>query len=163
MKKLVLGALLSLGFASTLFAEVDLISLATNGEFNEQSQGVKVLNDEEMSQVVGGAIVKHDITKQYGVVNNSGQNIYYTAYYKVELEAGDSAYFNLGSNYYAAVATTYNFQTNTITDKVVKINANNSNDVQTINLQSNVQGRITNYSAVRSWIQQDKINIKYFK
>ncbi|WP_300927032.1 hypothetical protein, partial [Helicobacter rodentium] len=86
-----------------------------------------------------------------------------TAYYKVELEAGDSAYFNLGSNYYAAVATTYNFQTNTITDEVVKINANNSNDVQTINLQSNVKGRITNYSAVRSWIQQDKINIKYFK
>lgn len=163
MKKLMLGALLSLGISSTLFAEVDLISLATNGEFNEQSKGVRVLNDEEMSKVVGGAIVRHDITKQYGVVNNSGQNIYYTAYYKVELEAGDSAYFNLGSNYYAAVATTYNFQTNTITDKVVKINANNSNDVQTINLQSNVQGRITNYSAVRSWIQQDKINIKYFK
>ncbi|WP_289684895.1 hypothetical protein [Helicobacter rodentium] len=164
MKKLILGFLLIFGISSTLFAEVDFIALATNGEFNEQSAGVKVLNDEEMRQVVGGgAYVKQDITKQYGVVNNSGQNIYYTAYYKVELEAGDSAYFNLGSNYYAAVATTYNFQTNTITDEVVKINANNSNDVQTINLQSNVKGRITNYSAVRSWIQQDKINIKYFK
>lgn len=163
MKKLILGALFSLGISSTLFAEVDLISLATNGEFNEQSKGVRVLNDEEMSKVVGGAYVSSNFIKHYGVVNNSGQNIYYTAYYKVELESGDSAYFNLGSNYYAAVATTYNFQTNTITDKVVKINVNNSSDVQTINLQSNVQGRITNYSAVRSWIQQDKINIKYFK
>lgn len=54
MKKLILGFLLSLGISSTLFAEVDFIALATNGEFNEQSAGVKALNDEEMRQVVGG-------------------------------------------------------------------------------------------------------------
>ncbi|RDU62296.1 hypothetical protein [Helicobacter ganmani] len=54
MKKLILGFLLIFGISSTLFAEVDFIALATNGEFNEQSAGVKVLNEEEMRQVVGG-------------------------------------------------------------------------------------------------------------
>lgn len=80
MKKLILGTLLSLGISSTLFAsEVDFIALATNGEFNEQSAGVKVLNDEEMSQVVGGAYlykiengrttVPEVVIHQYGITN----------------------------------------------------------------------------------------------
>ena len=55
MKKLILGFLLIFGISSTLFAEVDFIALVTNGEFNKQSAGVKVLNEEEMRQDVGGA------------------------------------------------------------------------------------------------------------
>ncbi|WP_297578100.1 hypothetical protein, partial [uncultured Helicobacter sp.] len=103
-----------------------------NGEFNEQSAGVKVLNEEEMRQVVGGAYLSGYIPKHYGVVNNLGQNIYYTAYYHLVLESGDTPYFNLGSNYYAAVATTYNFRTNSTSAEIVKINLNNSSDVQRI-------------------------------
>lgn len=42
------------GFANIAYSqEVDLISLATNGALNEQSEGVKVLSDEEMSEVKG--------------------------------------------------------------------------------------------------------------
>ncbi|WP_169734702.1 hypothetical protein [Helicobacter rodentium] len=52
-----------------------------------------------MSKVVGGAYLSGYIPKHYGVVNNLGQNIYYTAYYKVELEAGDSAYLLCSSCY----------------------------------------------------------------
>ncbi|WP_299384696.1 hypothetical protein [Helicobacter sp. UBA3407] len=163
MKKLILGFLLIFGISSTLFAEVDFIALATNGEFNEQSAGVKVLNEEEMSKVVGGAYAQQVIKKQYGVVDNFGNNIYYTAYYQVELEAGDSAYFNLGSDYYAAIAATYNFKTNKVTSEVVKINKYNSSNVKTLDFQNNVIDRIKNYNAVGSWIRQDKINIKYFK
>ncbi|WP_416860183.1 hypothetical protein [Helicobacter ganmani] len=74
MKKLILGFLLIFGISSTLFAEVDLISLATNGEFNEQSAGVKVLNDEEMRQVVGGATISpKTILNSYGVTNIQAQ------------------------------------------------------------------------------------------
>ena len=52
-----------------------------------------------MSKVVGGAYLSGYIPKHYGIVNNLGQNIYYTAYYKVELEAGDSAYLLCSSCY----------------------------------------------------------------
>ncbi|TLD81430.1 hypothetical protein LS70_007940, partial [Helicobacter sp. MIT 11-5569] len=55
MKKFILGFLFSLGISSTLFAEVDLIALATNGKVNENSLGVKALSDDEMQKVVGGA------------------------------------------------------------------------------------------------------------
>ena len=79
------------------------------------------------------------------------------------MEAGDSAYFNLGSDYYAAIAATYNFKTNKVTSEVVKINKYNSSTVKTLDFQNNVIDRIKNYNAVGSWIRQDKINIKYFK
>ncbi|WP_236096478.1 hypothetical protein, partial [Helicobacter sp. MIT 11-5569] len=125
-----------------------LIALATNGKVNENSLGVKALSDDEMQKVVGGAYLTGFIPKHYGVVDNSGRNIYYTAYYEVELRSVDSPYFNLGSNYYAAVATTYDFTTNRITDEVVKINRYNSSDVQRINFQDNVKDRIENYLEV---------------
>ncbi|WP_300673305.1 hypothetical protein [Helicobacter sp. UBA3407] len=163
MKKLILGFLLIFGISSTLFAEVDFIALATNGEFNEQSAGVKVLNEEEMSKVVGGAYLSGYIPKHYGVVNNLGQNIYYTAYYHLVLESGDTPYFNLGSNYYAAVATTYNFRTNSTSAEIVKINLNNSSDVQRIDNQNAVRSKIKSFDNVYSWIKADKVNIKYFK
>ena len=101
--------------------------------------------------------------KEYGVVDNFGNNIYYTAYYEVKLETGDSAYFNLGSDYYAAIATTYNFKTNKITSEVVKINKNNPSNVKTLDFQSNVMDRIKNRELVKVWIERDKANIKYFK
>ena len=162
MKKLLLTLSVIAGLLSNAFA-IDLISLATNGKSNENSLGVKTLNNQEMSEIVGGAYAQQVIRKQYGVVDNFGNNIYYTAYYEVRLETGDSAYFNLGSDYYAAIATTYNFKTNKITSEVVKINKNNPSNVKTLDFQNNVIGRIKNYKAVESWIKQDKINIKYFK
>ncbi|MBX7491025.1 hypothetical protein K4G58_05865 [Helicobacter sp. Faydin-H64] len=116
-----------------------------------------------MRKVVGGAYLSGRIPKDYGIVSNFGQNIYYTAYYEVELDARDSPYFNLGSNYYAAVATTYDFRTNRITTEVVKINNNNSSDVKTINFQNNVISKIKNFNQVRDWIKSDKSNIKYFR
>ncbi|MDE5603413.1 MAG: hypothetical protein K2I71_05805, partial [Helicobacter sp.] len=62
MKKLFLALGISLGLIS-LAQELDFIALATKGKFNEKSEGVRVLNDEEMSKVVGGALVhKYIIT-----------------------------------------------------------------------------------------------------
>ncbi|WP_300796294.1 bacteriocin [Helicobacter sp. UBA3407] len=85
MKKLILGTLLSLGLTSTLFAgEVDFIALATNGEFNEQSAGVKVLNEEEMKQVVGGAISYARTERKYGLYTNN--------YYLITEAIGSSLY-----------------------------------------------------------------------
>ena len=77
MKKLILGFLLIFGISSTLFAEVDCIALATNGEFNEQSAGVKVLNDEEMQEVKGGLIylgnnvMTPTLVSKYYIVQNT--------------------------------------------------------------------------------------------
>ena len=104
----------------------------------------------KVQQVVHFQIIV--IVKEYGVISNSGQNIYYTAYYGVVLEDGDSAYFNLGSNYIAAVETTYDFRTHKITDRVVKVNKNNKADVQPIAFQDNVKTRIKGYNSVRNWV-----------
>ncbi len=162
MKKLLLALSIITSLLSNAFA-IDLISLATNGKSNEKSLGVKTLNHQEMGEIIGGAYAQQVIRKQYGIVDNFGNNIYYTAYYEVKLTTGDSAYFNLGSDYYAAVATTYNFKTNKITSKVVKINKNNPSNVKTLDFQNNVIGRIKDYKAVENWIKQDKVNIKYFR
>ena len=162
MKKLLLTLSVIAGLLSNAFA-IDLISLATNGKSNENSLGVKTLNNQEMSEIVGGAYLSGQRPKEYGVVDNFGNNIYYTAYYEVKLETGDSAYFNLGSDYYAAIATTYNFKTKKVTSEVVKINKNNPSNVKTLDFQSNVMDRIKNRELVKVWIERDKANIKYFK
>ena len=53
MKKLLAVLTISLGLVGSANA-TDLIALATNGAFNEKSAGVKVLNNKEMEDVVGG-------------------------------------------------------------------------------------------------------------
>ena len=138
MKKLILGTLLSLGISSILFAsEVDFIALATNGEFNEQSAGVKVLNDEEMSKVVGGARAIGDSFYSYDVVNNLGTRVSYTAYYGFELSA-DSRYSNEeraayrllnvddgSGRYKPVVSATLNLLTNQVSVSIIGMNQYN--------------------------------------
>lgn len=53
MKKLLLALSIIAGLLSNAFA-IDLISVATNGKSNENSLGVKTLNNQEMSEIVGG-------------------------------------------------------------------------------------------------------------
>ncbi|WP_416861658.1 hypothetical protein [Helicobacter ganmani] len=124
MKKLILGFLLIFGISSTLFAEVDFIALATNGEFNEQSAGVKVLNEEEMRQVVGGFTQGHFI-KQYSITNNFGQKIYTKTYYYANLDAQDKPYFNLLPNEIAGIEEIYNYQTRKTERNIVAIDTRN--------------------------------------
>ena len=50
MKKLLLTLSVIAGLLSNAFA-IDLISVATNGKSNENSLGVKTLNNQEMSEV----------------------------------------------------------------------------------------------------------------
>ncbi|MDE5925114.1 MAG: hypothetical protein K2N75_05980 [Helicobacter sp.] len=149
MKKLVLGTLLSLGISSILFAEVDFIALATNGEFNEQSAGVKVLNDEEMSQVVGGAYlyeiengrttVPEVVIHQYGTANNSGTRVSYTAYYDFKPDTSEqnpdryqeqTAYGLLNvddgsGRYKPVVSATLNLLTNQVSVSIIGMNQYN--------------------------------------
>lgn len=56
MKKLLLTLSVIAGLLSNAFA-IDLISLATNGKSNENSLGVKTLNNQEMSKIIGGAYI----------------------------------------------------------------------------------------------------------
>ncbi|WP_301007888.1 MULTISPECIES: hypothetical protein [Helicobacter] len=136
MKKLILGFLLIFGISSTLFAEVDFIALATNGEFNEQSAGVKVLNEEEMGQVVGGATLLEYIgnntyaytrLNEYGTANNSGSKVSYTAYYQLIPEYNNElGLLNVGGNSYTpAVSATYNFFTNSINLSIIGVSRYN--------------------------------------
>ncbi|MDA3969217.1 hypothetical protein [Helicobacter ibis] len=53
MKKLILSIFILSSITSNIYAN-DLISIATNGIYNKDSIGVRELNDEEMSKVVGG-------------------------------------------------------------------------------------------------------------
>ena len=55
MKKLLLTLSVIAGLLSNAFA-IDLISLATNGKSNENSLGVKTLNNQEMSKIIGGGV-----------------------------------------------------------------------------------------------------------
>ncbi|MDE5925555.1 MAG: hypothetical protein K2N75_04805 [Helicobacter sp.] len=139
MKKLILGTLLSLGISSTLFAEVDFIALATNGEFNEQSAGVKVLNDEEMRQVVGGARAIGDSFYSYDAVNNSGTRVSYTAYYDFKPDTSEqnpdryqeqTAYGLLNvddgsGRYKPVVSATLNLLTNQVSVSIIGVNQYN--------------------------------------
>ena len=159
MKKLMLGALLSLGISSTLFAEVDLISLATNGEFNEQSKGVKILNDEEMSKVVGGAYVTGSLIHQYGTTNNSGTRVSYTAYYELMPESNkpnELLPLNVddgSGNYKPVVSATLNHLTNQVSISI--IGANQYNPVYTRSADRNYANQLLNQ--YKSTIT-DKIN-----
>ena len=135
MKKLVLGTLLSLGISSILFAgEIDFIALATNGEFNEQSAGVKVLNDEEMRQVVGGATLfdnngRGNLMYHYGMVNNGGTRVSYTAYYKLhESYRNELLPLNVDNGsgqYIPVVSATLNHLTNQVSVFIIGMNQYN--------------------------------------
>ncbi|KAB0574898.1 bacteriocin [Helicobacter pullorum NCTC 12824] len=59
MKKLLLTLSVIAGLLSNAFA-IDLISVATNGKSNENSLGIKTLNNQEMSEIVGGMTLKHN-------------------------------------------------------------------------------------------------------
>ncbi|WP_026944612.1 bacteriocin [Helicobacter rodentium] len=134
MKKLILGFLLIFGISSTLLAEVDFIALATNGEFNEQSAGVKVLNDEEMSQVVGGATLfdnngRGNLMYHYGMVNNGGTRVSYTAYYKLhESYRNELLPLNVDNGsgqYIPVVSATLNHLTNQVSVSIIGMNQYN--------------------------------------
>ena len=72
MKKLLLTLSVIAGLLSNAFA-IDLISLATNGKSNENSLGVKTLNNQEMSEIVGGFVYL-------------GSSSYGTQYYFIEVQ-----------------------------------------------------------------------------
>ena len=72
MKKLLLTLSVIAGLLSNAFA-IDLISVATNGKSNENSLGVKTLNNQEMSEIVGGFVYL-------------GSSSYGTQYYFIEVQ-----------------------------------------------------------------------------
>ena len=137
MKKLLFVLTLSLGFIGSANA-TDLIALATNGKVNEKSVGVKELNHQEMSEIVGGAtILKHlhgntyqySVPYNYGVKNNSGVRVSYTAYYRLfEDYANELAPLNVdnGSNQYIPVVrATLNHLNNQVSVSIIGMNQNN--------------------------------------
>lgn len=75
MKKSLFALSLVASLLGNAFA-MDLISIATNGAFNENSLGVKTLSDQEMSEVVGGF-------RYFGYIPINGIG-YFTAYYTIE-------------------------------------------------------------------------------
>ncbi|MBX7491544.1 hypothetical protein [Helicobacter turcicus] len=135
MKKLILGFLLIFGISSALFAEVDFIALATNGKFNEQSAGVKLLNDDEMSKVVGGATLFDDngcgnLMYHYGIANNGGTRVSYTAYYRLhESYKNELLPLNVddgSGRYISVVSATLNHLTNQVNVSIIGMNQYNS-------------------------------------
>ncbi|WP_276951112.1 hypothetical protein [Helicobacter rodentium] len=134
MKKLILGFLLIFGISSTLFAEIDFIALVTNGEFNEQSAGVKVLNDEEMSQVVGGATLDRGDgyatgLYNYGSVNNGGTRVSYTIYYKLYEDVRNELLplnvDNGSGQYIPVISATLNHLSNQVSISIIGMNQYN--------------------------------------
>ena len=164
MKKLLLTLSVIYCLLSNAFVIV-LISVATNGKSNENSLGDKTLNNQEMSEIVGGMTLKHNFFKQYGVVDNSGRNIYYTAYYQITPDNYmDKVYLNLLSNEIAAVQTTYNFQTNKITTTIVAVNQNDTTRMRVLTNGDFIKSKIDNFNnLINSQINADKVNIKYFR
>ncbi|MDE5603538.1 MAG: hypothetical protein K2I71_06455, partial [Helicobacter sp.] len=128
-----------------------------------------LLNDEEMSKVGGRALVHKYIIKDYGIVTDYGEKIYYTAYYGVTLGYGDSPYFNLLPHEMAVVAVTYNYRTNQTTSKPLRVNKYNPIYTRNFGFPSHVIERIDNYGRAEGWIIDDqRINIdrynpKYYK
>ncbi|TLD79676.1 hypothetical protein LS70_009800 [Helicobacter sp. MIT 11-5569] len=116
----------------------DLIALATNGKVNENSLGVKVLSDDEMKKVVGGAtILKHlygntyeyYIPYHYGIKNNSGTRVSYTAYYKLfEDYTNELRPLNVDNgrgNYIPVVQATLSHLNNQVSVSIIGMNQHN--------------------------------------
>lgn len=128
MKKLLLTLSVIAGLLSNAFA-IDLISVATNGKSNENSLGVKTLNNQEMSEILGGARVEGYPVYQYGVKNNSGAKISYTAYYKlVEEVSNELLPLNVddgSGKYKPVVQATLNYSTNKVNISIIGMNQYN--------------------------------------
>ena len=130
MKKLLLALSIITSLLSNAFA-IDLISLATNGKSNEKSLGVKTLNHQEMSEVIGGAYIYGKPVYQYGVKNNSGTKVSYTAHYNLypNLNAKNELLplnvDNGSGNYKPVVRATLNYLTNKVNISIVGINRYN--------------------------------------
>ena len=78
------------------------------------------------------ALANTEFFQDYGVVDNSGRSIYYTAYYQIKSENYmDDLYLNLLPNEIAAVGVTYNFQTSKITIYLLAINGNDTTNPRT--------------------------------
>lgn len=127
--------------------------------------GVKELNHQEMSEVVGGMALEYRIFQDYGIVDNSGRSIYYTAYYQIKSENYmDDLYLNLLPNEIAAVGVTYNFQTRKITTTFVAINGNDTTRSRNLTRGDSIKSRIQDFNnEIRFRINRDKANIKYFR
>ena len=130
MKKLLLTLSVIAGLLSNAFA-IDLISVATNGKSNENSLGVKTLNNQEMSKIIGGAYVQGYPVYQYGVKNNSGAKISYTAYYNLypDLNAKNELLpLNVddgSGKYKPVVQATLNYSTNKVNISIIGMNQYN--------------------------------------
>ena len=130
MKKLLLTLSVIAGLLSNAFA-IDLISLATNGKSSENSLGVKTLNNQEMSEIVGGAYINstEKVAYQYGVKNNSGAKISYTAYYNlIEEVSNELLPLNVddgSGKYKPVVQATLNYSTNKVNISIIGMNQYN--------------------------------------
>lgn len=128
MKKLLLTLSVIAGLLSNAFA-IDLISVATNGKSNENSLGVKTLNNQEMSKIIGGAHVEGGPVYQYGIKNNSGAKISYTAYYRLEQDVNNELLpLNVddgSGKYKPVVKATLNYLTNKVSISIVGVNQYN--------------------------------------
>lgn len=128
MKKLLLTLSVIAGLLSNAFA-IDLISVATNGKSHENSLGVKTLNNQEMSKIIGGARVYGDPFYQYGVKSNSGAKISYTAYFNLKEDVSNELLpLNVddgSGNYKPAVQATLNYSTNKVNISIVGVNKYN--------------------------------------
>lgn len=130
MKKLLLTLSVIAGLLSNAFA-IDLISVATNGKSNENSLGVKTLNNQEMSEIVGGAYISgtEKVAYQYGVKNNSGAKISYTAYYNlIEEVSNELLPLNVddgSGKYKPVVQATLNYSTNKVNISIIGMNQYN--------------------------------------
>ncbi|WP_279145361.1 hypothetical protein [Helicobacter pullorum] len=130
MKKLLLTLSVIAGLLSNAFA-IDLISVATNGKSSENSLGVKTLNNQEMSEIVGGAYISstEKVAYQYGVKNNSGAKISYTAYYNlIEEVSNELLPLNVddgSGKYKPVVQATLNYSTNKVNISIIGMNQYN--------------------------------------
>lgn len=128
MKKLLLTLSVIAGLLSNAFA-IDLISVATNGKSNENSLGVKTLNNQEMSKIIGGAHVEGGPVYQYGIKNNSGAKISYTAYYRLEQDVNNELLpLNVddgSGKYKPVVKATLNHSTNKVDISIIGMNQYN--------------------------------------
>ena len=64
---------------------------------------------------------------------------------------------------YTQGKVTYDFRTNKTSISIVAINAADSTRMRTLSNFNDIKSRITNFDNVKSWIQTDKANIKYFR
>jgi hypothetical protein len=100
-QKLAITAILSLGISSSLMANDDLLSLATNN--STDISGAKMLSQDEMKDVVGGALTSFATTYGSGFKQNSatiteGCSGYQAKIFYRILNGSESVWINLYKN-----------------------------------------------------------------